>query len=113
MIKMEGGMFGTFRSMGMFNLLKKSNREKQQGAYVAAEYMHTDGYFDNGQDFNRVNLFLKYNGRLSPTSTLSLTASGFSSQWNASGQVPDRAYESGLIGFYGSIDPNEGAIPPA
>jgi len=108
MIKVEGGMFGTFRSMGMMNLLNKSMREKQQAAYVAAEYMHTDGYFDNGQDFNRVNLFLKYNGKLSASSSLSAAASGFSSNWNASGQIPDRAYESGLIGFYGSLDPNEG-----
>ncbi|HSB92753.1 MAG TPA: TonB-dependent receptor [Flavitalea sp.] len=108
MIKIEGGMFDTFRSMGMFNLLSKSKREKQQAVYLAGEYMHTDGYFDHGQDFNRVNLLLKYSGKLSASTTMSATASHFSSRWDASGQIPDRAYESGLIGFYGSLDPNEG-----
>ena len=38
---------------------------------------------------------------------LNISASYFKSWWNASGQIPERAVEQGLISFYGAIDPNE------
>lgn len=107
-VKVEGGMFNTFRTVGMFNLLGEAAKAKGESAYVASEYMYTKGYFDNPQDFNRFNLFGKYYGALSKHHQLSFAASAFSSKWNASGQIPDRAVESGLVGFYGAIDPNEG-----
>jgi hypothetical protein len=107
-IKVEGGMYNTFRTVGMMNLLSEKAKANNQSAYIASEYMYTKGYFDNPQDFNRFNIFGKYNGSLSRHHTLSLSASVFRSKWNASGQIPDRAVESGLIGFYGAIDPNEG-----
>ncbi len=107
-IKIEGGMFNTFRTVGMLNLLSEKSRQQSQSLYVASEYMYTKGYFDNPQDFNRFNFFTKYHGALNKHNTLSLSASAFTSKWDASGQIPDRAVESGLIGFYGAIDPNEG-----
>ncbi len=107
-IKVEGGMFNTFRTVGMFNLLNDAAKSKGQSAYIASEYMHTDGFFDNPQAFNRFNLFSKYYGTLNKHNTLNFSASTFTSKWNASGQIPDRAVESRLIGFYGAIDPNEG-----
>lgn len=107
-IKVEGGLFNTFRTVGLFNLLNDAAKAKGQSAYIASEYMHTNGYFDNPQAFNRFNLFGKYYGALDRHNTLSFSASTFSSQWNASGQIPDRAVASGLIGFYGAVDPNEG-----
>jgi outer membrane receptor protein involved in Fe transport len=45
---------------------------------------------------------------VAPNTNLTLTGSTFWSKWNHSGQIPDRAYESGAIGFYGSVDPTEG-----
>lgn len=107
-LKAEGGMFNTFRTVGMFNLLNEAAKSKGQSAYIASEYMFSKGYFDNPQNFRRGNLFGKYYGTLGRHHTLSVSASAFSSQWNASGQIPDRAVEGGLIGFYGAIDPNEG-----
>ncbi len=107
-IKLEGGMFNTFRTVGMFNLLNRQAGSHPQSAYIASEYMYTDGYFDNPQTFNRFNVFGKYYGRLGRAHTLNFSALAFSSRWNASGQIPERAVESGLIGFYGAIDPNEG-----
>ena len=41
-------------------------------------------------------------------STLTLTTSGFSSAWDASGQIPQRAIEQGLIDRWGAIDDLEG-----
>ncbi len=109
-VKLEGGMFNTFRGLGMFNLLPEKAKEKQRSWYVATEYRYSDAYFDNPQHFNRFNLFTKYTGRISHKSTLTLSAITFWSKWNASGQIPDRAVKEGLIGFYGAIDPHEGGV---
>jgi hypothetical protein len=109
-IKLEGGMFNTFRGLGMFNLLGSKARAKQQSWYVATEYRYADGYFDAPQHFNRFNLFTKFNGKISAHNYLSLSATAFWSKWNASGQIPERAVKNGLIGFYGAIDPFEGGL---
>ncbi len=109
-IKFEAGMFDTYRGLGMFNLLGEKAKEKQQSWYVASEYRYSDSYFDNPQHFNRFNLFTKYNGKISEHSYLTLSATTFWSKWDASGQIPDRAVDKGLIGFYGAIDPYEGGL---
>ena len=108
MIKLEGGQFNTYRAVGMMNLLSDKAMKKEQSAIIASEFMYTKGYFDNPQDFDRKNLFGKYRGRINKNSILSFSASTFSSKWKASGQIPERALQSGLIGFFGAIDPNEG-----
>ena len=109
-IKLEGGMFNTYRALAMFNLLKENENEKQRSWYVASEYKYSDAYFDHPQHFKRFNLFTKYNGNISPKSILTLSATTFWSKWNASGQIPERAVDKGLIGFYGAIDPFEGGL---
>ena len=110
LIKVEGGQFNTFRGLGMFNLLGTKAKEKQQSWYVAAEYRYSDAYFENPQHFKRFNLFTKYNAQVTKHSHLTLSATTFWSKWDASGQIPDRAVDKGLIGFYGAIDPFEGGI---
>lgn len=109
-IKLEGGMFDTYRALGMFNLLNQKAREKQQSWYVASEYRYSNAYFDNPQHFKRFNLFTKYNGKISAHSYLTASATTFWSKWDASGQIPDRAVEKGIIGFYGALDPYEGGL---
>ncbi|MEP6949385.1 MAG: TonB-dependent receptor [Ginsengibacter sp.] len=109
-VKVEGGMFNTFRGLGMFNVLSERAKEKQQSWYVASEYRYSDAYFDNPQHFNRFNLFTKYNSRLSEHNYLTMSATTFWSKWDASGQIPDRAVKEGLIGFYGAVDPFEGGL---
>jgi outer membrane receptor protein involved in Fe transport len=109
-VKLEGGMFNTFRMLGMFNLLHAKAKEKQQSWYMASEYRYSDAYFDHPQHFKRFNLFTKYNGKLSEHNYLSVSATAFWSKWDASGQIPDRAVDKGLIGFYGAIDPFEGGL---
>ncbi len=107
-LKLEGGMFNTFRAVGMGNLLGEKARANDHSAFIASEYMYTKGFFDNPQDFNRVNLFGKYFGALGKKNHLNLSASYFTSTWDASGQIPDRAVADKLIGWFGAIDPNEG-----
>ena len=109
-VKIEGGMFNTFRLLGMFNMLGEKAKQKQQSWYTAAEYRYTDSYFDNPQHFNRFNFFTKYYGRISNTTWLSFSASTLYSTWDASGQIPDRAVSEGIVGFFGALDPNEGGI---
>lgn len=110
LVKLEGGMFDTYRALGMFNLLKSTAKQKEQSWYVASEYRYSNAYFESPQHFNRFNLFTKYNGKISPRSYLSFSATTFWSKWDASGQIPDRAVDKGIIGFYGAIDPYEGGI---
>jgi outer membrane cobalamin receptor len=108
LVKLEGGMFDTYRVLGMFNLLNDRAKEKQQSWYVASEYAYSNGFFDHPQDFKRFNFFTKYHGNISNNTYLILSASSFKSKWNASGQIPERAVAAGLIGFYGAIDSTEG-----
>lgn len=106
--KVEVGQFNTYRLVGATNILGQKSQEGNQNAYLAGEYNYSDAYFDAPQAFNRLNLLGKYHGHITKNTSLTFTASTFWSKWNASGQIPDRAVESGLIGFYGAIDPNEG-----
>lgn len=112
-VKLEGGQFDTFRGVAGINLLGPNrrsgkSRNKNQSAYIASEYSFTNSYFDNPQRFNRLNGMGKYHGHLGSNTVLTLTGSTFWSQWNHSGQIPDRAVADGTIGFFGSIDPTEG-----
>ncbi len=103
-IKLEAGQFNSYRALGMFNLASSTNHN----AYIASEYLLTDGFFESSQNFNRINVFGKYNGNISNQDKLGLTLSYFDSQWDASGQIPVRAVESGLISRFGAIDDTEG-----
>eukprot|EP01090_Pellita_catalonica_P022408 TRINITY_DN8699_c0_g1_i1.p1 TRINITY_DN8699_c0_g1~~TRINITY_DN8699_c0_g1_i1.p1 ORF type:complete len:404 (+),score=68.51 TRINITY_DN8699_c0_g1_i1:384-1595(+) len=99
------GQFNTFRTLGMFNLLDKNNTDN---AYVAIEYLETDGFVESPQNFSRINIFTKYRTFLKDNSSLSLSASHFTSKWDASGQIPQREVDNGNITRFGSIDDTEG-----
>ena len=104
-IGVEVGQFNTLRTVGIFNLLDKN---KNQNAYLATEYILTDGPFDAPQDFLRLNLFGKYTSVMADNSKLSILASRFTSKWNASGQIPQRLVDSGAISRFGAVDSTEG-----
>ena len=109
-VKVEGGQFATARAVGGFTLLGKNAARRNQHAYIATETSFSDGYFDSPQAFRRLNLFGKYSALIDDEQRVSFSASAFQSSWNASGQVPERAIKSGLIGRFGAIDDNEGGI---
>ena len=104
LIKVEGGMFNTLRTVGLFNLLPQKQSES---AYVGLEAYHTDGPFDSPQKFKRYNFISKYQVQKGKT-LFTTQISKFLSKWNASGQIPERAIEDGSIGWFGAIDNNEG-----
>jgi hypothetical protein len=104
-IGLEVGQFNTLRTVGLFNLL---SNQKKQSAYIATEYILTDGPFDSPQNFNRINLLGKYAAILEDNSKFSISASRFSSKWDASGQIPQRLVDNGTISRFGSVDDTEG-----
>ncbi|MBK9730173.1 MAG: TonB-dependent receptor [Chitinophagaceae bacterium] len=77
-------------------------------SYIAGDFTYNPSYFDASQQFHRFTLFNKNTFRLSNKTTAIVSFNGFGSSWNASGQVPSRAVESGLIDRFGAIDTLEG-----
>ena len=104
-ISFIAGQFNTLRTLGMFNLIEN---KASQNAYVALEYIETDGPFESPQNFDRLNLMGKYNAYLNDNSKLGLTVSHFTSKWDASGQIPVREVNNGNISNFGAIDDTEG-----
>lgn len=105
-IKSEIGMYNSFRQLAVVDLLGK--KKPTQSAYVSAEYMYTNGYFESPQNFNRINLFGKYNGMVDENKMITISLSTFNSKWEASGQIPQRAVDSKVISRFGAIDDKEG-----
>ncbi len=104
-IHLEGGGFNTAQYTMLYQVPLAG---PGQSAYFAGKYYRTDGPVRQPQGLERLNLFGKYHTRLSDRSTFTLTTSGFSSAWEASGQIPQRAIEQGLIDRWGAIDDLEG-----
>ncbi|MDY0779438.1 TonB-dependent receptor [Tenacibaculum sp. IB213877] len=105
-VKVEMGQFNTSRFLGIFNLLNEANNS----AYIASELLMTDGPFDSPQNFNRFNIFGKYKTQLNENDKLAFTLSHFTSSWDASGQIPQRAVDNGSIDRFGAIDDTEGGL---
>lgn len=105
MVKLEAGQFNTWRGLAMIDLLPN---QRDHHLFVATEYRMSDGYFDASQNFSRLNALAKYSGFVGEKLLLSVSASTFSSSWDASGQIPERAVNSGLIGRFEAIDSTEG-----
>ncbi|PKG51389.1 TonB-dependent receptor [Olleya sp. 1-3] len=105
LISFSAGQFNSLRTLGMFNLLDKNN---SQNAYVAVEYIETDGPFKSPQNFDRLNLIGKYNAFINSNSKVALTLSHFTSQWDASGQIPQRLVDNGTLSNFGAVDDTEG-----
>jgi outer membrane receptor protein involved in Fe transport len=105
LMKLEGGMFNTLKAT---TVLKIPTSGKHQSAYIAGQYSYSDGPFESPQGFNRGNIFGKFHTHITPRSELGIAMGAFTSAWDASGQIPDRAVRSGLIDRFGAIDDLEG-----
>ena len=104
-IKIEGGLFGTFRTVGAAKL---PGNPPLNGGYIASEFLSSDGVFDTPQQLKRLNISTKYNFKISGKDKIALLSSFFKSGWYASGQIPERSVRSGRITRFGSIDDTEG-----
>lgn len=99
----EIGQYNTQRMRASFSFL---NNQKQS-LYVSSSFLTSDGYFDSPQNFKRFNLMTKYT-QWNENSRFSILMSHFNSKWNASGQIPQRAVDQGIIGRFGALDDTEG-----
>ena len=107
LISVEAGQFNTTRFVGLLDLIQN---DKKQNAFIATEYILTDGPFESPQNFNRFNIFGKYSVQVSNDSKLTFQASRFSSRWDASGQIPDRLVSNRTISRFGAVDDTEGGF---
>jgi hypothetical protein len=62
-IKSEAGLFGTFRTVGAAKL---PGHAPSNAGYIASEVLSSDGVFDSPQQLKRLNIWAKYNFRISP-----------------------------------------------
>ncbi len=104
-IGLQYGQFNTFRTVGLFDLLGNS---ENQHAYIATEYLASDGPFESPQNFNRLNVMGKYSVNFRNNDRLSVLVSRFQSKWDASGQIPQRLVDDGTITRFGAVDDTEG-----
>ncbi len=97
-----GGMDNTSRVLSILTLNTPAK------PILAAEVFRSDGPFKNPENLERYNLFLKTPITENANSSLDLTLMAYGSGWNGSGQVAQRAIDSGWINRFGSLDPSEG-----
>jgi len=108
LVKLEVAEFNTRRVVGLAKLFNRETHESRQQVYLASEYFASDNYFESPQNFHRFNLLAKYSAWFGNQTQLTISASAFDSKWDASGQIPERAVKSGMIGRFGYIDNTEG-----
>ena len=105
LLRFETGSFATRRATLLYQLPLE---EPDNTVYFAGEYYGTDGPVADPQGLRRLNVFTKYHTHLSERTSLMIDAGGFTSAWTASGQLPQRAVDSGIISRFGSLDDLEG-----
>jgi outer membrane receptor protein involved in Fe transport len=104
------GLVGSpgFGSLGYRGLAIASPKfEGGVKATFAAEIGRSNGPFDNPENWDKYKLFNKVSV-LRPTWAFAITEMSYSGNWFGSGQIPDRAVQSGQVARFGSIDPDEG-----
>ena len=96
------GMFDTYRALVSVspNLGNASN-------VFAGEVYTSNGPFDNEEDLQRYNIFLRSVFEVGK-GELAFTLAGYGADWFASGQIPDREVAAGRLDRFGFIDPLEG-----
>jgi outer membrane receptor protein involved in Fe transport len=104
LLKVESGSFNTQRLLSI-----KDFSDNSTNAWVAIEALLRDGPFESPQNFQRFNFMGSWERDLSnEMGSIKVTANHFTSSWFASGQIPTRAVEAGLITRFGAIDDQEG-----
>ena len=109
-VKLEYGQYDYARALAMISLINEGNflTKNNESAYIAIEGTYNKSFFESAQNLRRLNTFTKYAIDLSENHQLKTSISTFHSDWNASGQIPLRAVQSGLINRFGAIDDQEG-----
>jgi outer membrane receptor protein involved in Fe transport len=105
----ESSVSATYGSFDTYRVLGIASPKRSEGLpWLAAEVAGTNGPFKSPEELQRYNLMVKETLALNATTIFSLLGSAYGSGWNASGQIPLRAVEAGLLDRFGAIDPTEG-----
>jgi hypothetical protein len=110
LVKVETGQYNTTRVLAMVNLLNDKAKTKGRSAYIAADGLYSNGGpFTVPEHFKRGNLFGKFVTPLDSKNQLTLILSSMSSNWRASGEIPNRAVAEGYVkNRFGAIDSAQG-----
>jgi outer membrane cobalamin receptor len=100
---------GSFNSLGFSGATQVLFSEKQS-AYIAGSWNATDGYFEANQNFQRANVYGSYQGKINESLIIKANGTYFKSQWDASGQIPNRLVRNGAISRFGAVDAAEGGF---
>ncbi|OGW65252.1 MAG: hypothetical protein A3H49_08980 [Nitrospirae bacterium RIFCSPLOWO2_02_FULL_62_14] len=102
-VQMAGGEFDTQRYLLMLSPTKGKVR-----TLFAAEGYYTNGPFQNDNRYFRTNVLGKVTVNPTNRSEMSLTGTYHRANWNASGEIPQRAVTDGSLDRFGAVDPSEG-----
>ncbi len=102
LVEATGGAYGYGRLLSVGSIKAGSGN-----LLYGLEYVHYDGPYDLGQNFNKGNLVLRYSQHYEGGS-YHLAATGYSTRNLSPDQIPERAVDQGLIGRLGFIDPTDG-----
>ena len=98
----------TAGTMGFQRMLTAGSVAAGAGNVLGAlELQHYDGPWANPDDQRKVNAVIRYSDGDERDGS-SLTAMFYHGLWNATTDQPERAFEEGLIGRFGTLDPSDG-----
>ncbi|HWV47629.1 MAG TPA: TonB-dependent receptor [Nitrospira sp.] len=98
-----GAQFDTQRYLLMFSPTKEKVR-----TLFAVENYYTNGPFENHNRYLRTNVLGKLTTSFTGRDEFSIKGTFQKSKWNASGEIPLRAVDIGMLDRFGAIDPTEG-----
>ncbi|HJV22765.1 MAG TPA: TonB-dependent receptor [Holophagaceae bacterium] len=100
--QVELGSFGYRRALGAGSVSLGGG-----SLLLAGEGVHHDGPWAVPEDYRKANVLLGWT-RAFGDQRVALTAMSYDGRWNGTDQVPQRAWDQGLIGRFGSLDPTDG-----
>ncbi|HVE86662.1 MAG TPA: TonB-dependent receptor [Myxococcales bacterium] len=103
-VKLGYGQFATMRLLG----IAAPRLEGPWEGYAAAEVYGSNGPFLSPEKMRRYSAFATATLHTGSSSDLNLELQSYGAGWNASGQIPLRAVDAGLLDRFGSVDPSEG-----
>ncbi len=102
MMVLEAGMYGYERAM-----FAASSKVGSGQLLYGGEAFHDDGPWLRPDDYQKFNGLITYS-QGDESRGFSLTAHGYHGQWNSSDQIAESAVSTGVIPFFGTLNPTDG-----
>lgn len=99
---------GSFGARGGTILYQLPTAAARTNAWFAGDLARTDGPYDPPQGLRRLTLFARFHHRVTETSTLDASLSGYAASWLEPGLVAGRAVARGDVSRFGSLDDTQG-----